>query len=257
SSESRAALPYDDFVREYGPLSAAREMVLAKPESRTTRVEGDWAEITNSGILPESGRRLNLGVAAVKNQGTWRLVAARNEAAERVESLARSILRLAAAWRGWPDAGERLKELAAAETAKNNPVFVRYRFEAGGGSFYAIPLRPGLRHFHVDAWGEIRSGLSVLGHPALGTGASQSAPAVSGRNQPNYGGALPHPQILPSGSAASALAASRKEEAGGLPELSEPPANQSELPELAEPAKIIAAPAFEPDLAIPLPDAIR
>ena len=247
SPESRLALPYADFVREYGPLSAAREMVLARPESMSVRMDGDWAEIASSGVLPESERRLNLGVAAVNNQGTWGLVAGRNEAAERIESMARSLLRRLAAWRGRPDADERLKEFVAAETARENPVLARYRFEAGRGVFHALPLQPGLRRFYVDAWGEVRSGLPSSGQP----------PGSGGRGQTVIGGSPARTRALPPDPFAARPLAANPKENGESPELSEPPASRPELPELPEPAgRGTAVPPFEPD-PVSLPDAIR
>ncbi|MCC8191381.1 MAG: nuclear transport factor 2 family protein, partial [Planctomycetes bacterium] len=96
SAESRAALPYAEFVREYAPLSAAREMVVARQESLSTRVDGDWAVLAYGGHSPTTGRRFRVDVALVRNGGRWGVVAARNEAVERLEAEARTFLRLLA-----------------------------------------------------------------------------------------------------------------------------------------------------------------
>lgn len=154
SPESRIALPYAEFVAEYGPLSAAREMVLVNPESLSTRLDGEWAEIAFGGVAPGTGRRFKVGVSLVKNQGNWGLVAARNERNERLETEARAVLRAAAPWRGRQDAGHFLDELQGANAG--SVLFQFYRFEATDASFRAIPLREALRAFHLDGHGEVR-----------------------------------------------------------------------------------------------------
>ncbi len=230
SAESRAAMPYAEFVREYAPASAAREMLLAKPESQSTRLDHDWAEIAYSGVGAGTGRPFRVGVSAVKNGGVWGLVAARPEASERVGAAARAVLAEAAAGRGDPAARRRLEEWAAAGAA-TSPVFGRYNFETDGESFRALPRGPGLRAFHLDEWGLVKQGAAA-------------APA-----------APPPPEPAPPASGAAAKRAP-------LPELGEiplppppppPPARPTEngLPELAEPPPVPAAPPGRDEMPEP------
>jgi hypothetical protein len=220
SPESRAALPFLEFAREYGPLSAAREAVLAKPESRSARVEGDWAEIVSLARDPASGGRRRVVVAAVRNQGVWSLVAGRNEGRERLEAAARAVLGLAASRRGQPGAAKWLEDLAAA----GRPVFQHYRFQTNGRDFRAIPQASGLRAFYLDAWGEARPGAGSAPVPA-------PLPDVPGK-----GIVSPPPFPLPpeAGAPAAPPPAGRLPAGnGGLPELSEPPPSPEpgDLPE--------------------------
>lgn len=155
SPGSRNAMPYPEFVSEYGPLSAAREMVLAKPESLGTALDGDWAEITYGGTTPGTGRKFKVDVAFVKNQGAWGLVAARNESVERVEAGARSLLALIwnARAQGTP------KELVTALNAAHakNPVLQLYRIETDGRTVRAFPQKSGLRTFSLDNTGMVKA----------------------------------------------------------------------------------------------------
>ena len=235
SHESRQALPYADFTRRYGPLSAAREAVLARPESRSARVEGDWAEIASSGVWPDSGRRFRIVAAAVKNQDSWSLVAAGSETRERREAAAREVLRTAAAWRGLPDAAARLAKLVA--TGSNRQVFRDFVFQTDGNHFRALPQASGLRAFHLDPWGAVR--------PGANDGDLQALPATPAAQAKNRPAALP----LPSPPAPPP--------ANGLPELAEPPfpSGPGELPE--PPAfPVTRRPLADPE-AVSLPERIQ
>lgn len=155
SAESRAALSYGEFVAEYGPLSSAREMVVAKPESLSTSLDGDWAEISYGGVNPGTGRKFSVGVSLVRNRGQWGLVAARNEAIERAEAGARRLLGLL---RDARDSAPP-KDLVAALNAAHapNPVMRVYRVETDGRTFRTFPLQPGLRTFYLDNSGMVRA----------------------------------------------------------------------------------------------------
>ncbi|MDR2390963.1 MAG: nuclear transport factor 2 family protein [Planctomycetota bacterium] len=234
STESREVFPYSDFSRHYGPLSAAREAVLARPESRSVRVEGDWAEIANSGVWPDSRRRFRVVAAAVQNQGSWCLVAAESEVRERQEAAAREVLRTAAAWRGLPDAAERLAELVAA--GSDQPAFRDFVFQTDGDHFRALPKAPGFRAFHLDSWGAIRPGANPGGLQPL-----PKTPAAPMKTQPVTVPAPPPPASSPS---------------NGLPELAEPPflSGPGELPE--PPAFPVTRPFPDPE-AVFLPERIQ
>ncbi len=155
SPQSRQAMPYAEFVDEYGPLSASREIILAKADSLSTRVDGDWGEINYGGTNPATGRKFSVGVAFVRNRDGWGLVAARNETVERIEAGARALIRLL-----WENRGKGApRELAAALTAAQagNPVLRHYRLETDGRRFTAFPAERGLRTFFVDEMGGVRS----------------------------------------------------------------------------------------------------
>lgn len=267
SAESRSVMPYAEFVSEYGPLSAAREMVLARPESLATRLDGDWAEISYGGVNPGSGRRFKVGVSLVKNEGAWGLVAARNEKPERVEAEARSVLRAAALWRGNPDAPRLLDELQKANA--DSPMLRYYRFETDGRDFRAVPLVEGLRGFHVDAAGEALATVppSLRPHWELRLDDSASAPApapvsasASAGAAPALGDLLPElpvPQPPPAMDEWPEPPASGP--AMGLPELTEPPLlprtpsspSGHDMPELPEPREP-PSPRSSGDVSSPL-----
>lgn len=154
SPQSRLAMPYGEFVEEYGPLSAAREIILAKPDSLATAIDGDWGEITCGGVNPGTGRKFSIGVSFVRNQGGWGLVAARNETAERVEAGARSLLRLL--WENRMHGAPRDLVAALARAQANNPVLRFYRLETDGNRFVAFPNERALRTFFVDERGDVR-----------------------------------------------------------------------------------------------------
>ena len=213
SPQSRAAMPYAEFVREYNPLSAARELVLAKPESLSTRLDGDWAEINYGGVNPGSGRAFRVGVALVRNQGAWGLVAARNEEPERLEAGARGILARAAPWRDNPRVRAMLDELVA---AGGNPVAARYRFEVADRTLRALPLVAGLRPFHVDVWGKVRPGVNSPAVPE---------PAVVDIVLPastRVAASIPAPP-LPTPGMDEPARPTTPPLLGGMPELSQPP----------------------------------
>lgn len=240
SAESRAAMPYQVFVLEYGPASAARELILSPPESLTTRTDGDWGEISFSGLNSGSGQPFRVGVALVRNQGAWGLVAARNEGVERLEASARYVLSLAVKWRGDPEASAKLSAWLAG--IEDFPTLQYYRFETDGRIFRAGPLAKGLRAFHVDEWDMVKPGLSspppaVLLPEALAASAPAPAPAAGqaaaplpelGEPAPSLPPPPPPPQLV-----------------NGLPEMSEPPGASAALSGLD---------VFqEPDIPPPLP----
>lgn len=242
SAESRAAMPYQVFVLEYGPASAARELILSPPESLTTRTEGDWGEIGFSGRNSGSGQPFRVGVALVRNQGAWGLVAARNESVERLEASARYVLSLAIKWRGDPEASAKLSAWLA--DMKEFPTLQYYRFETDGRIFRAGPLAKGLRAFHVDEWDMVKPGLSsppptvllpetpTVASPAPAPSASQAAAPLPDLGEPAAPMPLPPPppQLV-----------------NGLPEMSEPPGATAALSGLD---------VFqEPDIPPPLPPA--
>lgn len=249
SRESRTALPYAEFVAEYGPLSAAREMVLAKVEGQSTRLDGEWAEIALEGLNPGTGRRFRIGVSLVSNQGAWGLVAARNERNERLEAEARGVLRAASIWLGRPDAGELL---AALQRENAESLLLRhYRFERDGDSFRATPLVPGLRAFYVGRDGVAKPVGAAESRPAWGIEIDEAAVPA----------AMPPPPAAASGHAPAAPVGV----GGGLPELTEPPPLPKpleiprtffeDMPEPAEPPM----PGNEPSASarVDLPDSIE
>lgn len=153
SEQSRAAFSYADFVRDYGPLSAARETILLEMDNYSSRVEGDWGEVRYQVRLPRSGQSLAVVVSFVRNDGVWSLVAARNEGQERLEAVARSLLAWLAGRRDV--AAGSADELAVLE---GNPVQRFYEINRQQGVLQARPRLAGLRAFYVDAWGRIRQG---------------------------------------------------------------------------------------------------
>lgn len=238
SPESRAALPYAEFVAEYGPLTPAREMVLARPESQATDLDGDWAEFNYGGVNPATGRKFRVGVSFVRNQGAWGLVAARNETKERVEAGIRTILRMV-----W-DIRDRApaRELVAMVSASHGeyPIFRFYRLEAAGDRFQAFPLQPGLRTFYVDGAGVVRS----LEQP------EPPGSTPRGMSPPPERSALPPPAPAPAAV-----------DDNGMPEMAEPPPAfvfdlDGELPEPPPPGAMGWEPASPPP-PVTLPDAIR
>ena len=204
SAESRAAMPYPQFAAEYGPLSVAREMVLARPESMSTRVEGDWAEITYSGANPTGGQPFRIGAALVRNQGSWGLVAARNEEIERLEAAARDLLRQMGQWRRQNELAEKLVALSSTDA---NPMARFYRFEVAGATVGAQPLQTGLRAFYLDGLGTVRTGVvptAPAGTAKLIDIAEKKIPAVDAPD--------------------SGMSAHKNEgQGGGMPEVTEPP----------------------------------
>ncbi len=266
SAESRTAMPYADFVREYGPLSLAREMVLAKPESMSTSLNGDWAELTYGGYRPGTGRQFKVGVGMTKNLGAWGLVAARNEEPERIEAAVRSFLATAAGLRGLPNAGQLLSDMIS---QANNPALTRYRFDSDGRTLKAVPLAKGLRSFHVDEWGQVRPG-EFAGRsvpppdcPVPDQAPDKPAPSALLRELGPIPGLNEKPPLpLPPAAPPAAV--------NGLPELREPPmiplsgaAGRDELPELAPPPPLPAASSRtvvripEPEKQFHLPDVIE
>lgn len=256
SAESRAAMPYREFVGEYGPLSAAREMVLAKPESLSTQVDDDWAEIAVGGFNPGTGRRFRVGVALARNDGLWGLVAARNETAERLEAEARGVLRIAATWRGLADADERMRILLTANA--DSPVLRFFRFQGDGESFRALPLEQGLRAFFVDARGEVRE---------VGSSAPSPTHAVPMPLPPGRPAPLPD---LTAGPEKPPPAPAERPLVNGLPEITEPPmappslAPPDEMPAPGAPAPFFfdeprPSPVILPHAsgAVTLPDSIE
>lgn len=247
SPESRAAMPYGEFVAEYGPLSSAREMLLAKPESQSTAVDNDWAEITIGGVNPGSGRRFKIGVAFVRNLGSWGLVAARNEGVERTEAGARALLR--AAWAARDRAGPAEILSAAAVAQEQNPLLRHYRLEIDASGFRVFPREKGLRTFFVDSLGMVRSLERSEPPPPAG----RPAPMVAVPRRT----AVPPPLESPS-------PAPRLDE-DGMPEMAEPPPphgfSVDLMDELAEPPLPfegrMPAPSARTPPPLALPEVIR
>lgn len=248
SAQSRSAMPYPEFVGEYGPLSAAREMILAKPDSLSTRVDGDWGEITYGGVNPGTGRKFSVGVSFVRNSGGWGLVAARNENLERVEAGARGLLRLL--WENREHGAPRDLVAALTRAQAGNPVFRFYRLETDGERFVAFPSEDSLRVFFVNAWGEVQAvdRSSPAGSPSQPRRELVGVPAASA--------------IAPKAPRARAPeAGAGNVDAFGLPELSDPgvaaPAPQlSDWEEPPMPSAAGAVPATRAP-AVSLPDTIR
>lgn len=244
SEESQNAMPYPEFVAEYGPLSTARELILAKPESQSTNVDGDWAEFLFGGVNPGTGRRYQVGVSLVRNGDGWGLVAARNEDAERIQAGARALLR--AAWNARNHAEPSAIAAALSEANADNPVLKFYRIEASADGFVAFPQHAGLRTFYTNALGDAVS----MEQPAQGGGREKetAAPQPSGGQKTGPAPAIP----------ASALD-------NGIPEMTEPPPlserNSGLDGEMREPPPSPgrSAPPREPANRMPLielPDAI-
>lgn len=205
SPQSQRAMPYGEFVAEYGPLSVAREMVLAKPESQATDLDEDWAEIVYGGVNPGSGRKFKVGVSFVRDGGVWGLVAARNEERERVEAGARAMLRLL--WESRDRAGARDLVAAMTQVQAESPVLRYYRLETDGAVFRAFPLEKGYRTFYVDGWGEVKS---VEKTPVLSKRGSAADLVV------------PERSVLPGGGGRDGGGVAVERGGGGMPELSEP-----------------------------------
>ncbi len=235
SPQSRQAMPYGEFVEEYGPLSASREIILAKADSLSTAIDGDWGEINYGGVNPGTGRKFSVGVAFVRNRDGWGLVAARNETPERIEAGARALLRLL--WEHREQGAPR--ELTAALTAAQagNPVLRAYRLETDGRRFTAFPSEPGLRTFFVDGMGGVRS---VEETPEA------LSPVRSGRPI----GRVPQASAI---APAVPPPAPPERDPSGMPELSDPglAAPSSRLDDWAEPPMPSAPPR------VALPDTIR
>lgn len=250
SAQSRAAMPYREFVAEYGPLSPAREMVLAKPDSQATNLDGDWAEIAYGGTNPGTGRKFKVGVSFVKNQGRWGLVAARNETAERVEAGARSMLRLL--WDNRMHGAPRDLLTALSEAQAGNPVLRYYRLETNGETFRAFPLDKALRTFYVDNWGEVRPVEQDPATTRRTSGAGGMAP-IPDRSS------MPQRQPAPAANASSPASNS-----DAMPELSDPgdwdatglETLDNEFPEPPMPGQSAPRTPSAPP-ALSLPDTIR
>lgn len=219
SPQSQAAMPYEEFVAEYGPLSVAREMVLAKPESQATDLDEDWAEIVYGGVNPGSGRKFKVGVSFVRNEGEWGLVAARNEEQERVEAGARAMLRLL--WEARGKAEPRALVEAMTQVQEESPVLLHYRLETDGTTFRAFPLQKGFRTFYVDGWGLVKSMEKTPPQKKRGNAASLAVPARSVLPDVN-----PSVQEKRAGDTQQAGQVD-KADRDHMPELSEPPAPRS------------------------------
>ncbi|MCC8179408.1 MAG: hypothetical protein LIP23_00615 [Planctomycetes bacterium] len=246
SEESRAAMPYADFIQEYGPLSVAREIVLARPESMSTRVDGDWAEISFSGQNPGSGRKFRVGVALVRNLGIWALVAGRSEEKEFVEATARRLLADAATLRHLDNLPARIRGMA--ETLpENHPVHNAYVFEVDRDTLRAVPQAEGLRPFYVDAWGQVRPG-----QPGQGPGPLGAMPEPAATDTSAIGNPASPIQLSQMRPGAAPLPELGQDRAAQLPEMAAPPAQpalRNGLPEISEPPD----PGLPPPLSAPPP----
>ncbi|MCD8352324.1 MAG: hypothetical protein LUC93_17105 [Planctomycetaceae bacterium] len=247
SPQSRAILPYADFVTEYGPLSAAREMVLAKPASQSTSLDGDWAQLAYGGVNPATGRGFRVVVSFARNNGRWGLVAARNEEPERVESAARGLLSMLWQNRRLAPPADLLSAMQTAQA--NNPALRHYRIEWDGSRFQAFPRTPRLRTFYLDESGEVRS-VELVEDTALPVQEPAAMPDSPIPLPPPDDMEMPEPAAPPL--------------VEGLPELSEPPLPgagvnlQDELPEPPPPP----GPPGRPELprerpSLSLPDVIQ
>lgn len=216
SEQSRSVFPYQEFVVEYGPLSAARETFLQEPDSLSTSVQGDWAEIRFSVILPVSGQQLGVSAAFVRNDELWRLVAARNQSRERIEATARDTLRRLVPLLSGPNAAKAVAEAVAKDIAPT-PLGNAYNIGVLDGILRALPKASGLRAFHVNSWGVVmqgrggQSGLEPLRdvHPANAsavpwTPSPRAVPEFTGIPSPLMAGALPE-LADPVGMAASSV----------------------------------------------------
>ncbi len=233
SSQSRQAMPYAEFVDEYGPLSASREIILARPDSLSTSVDGDWGEINYGGLNPGTGRKFSVGVSFVRNRGGWGLVAARNETVERIEAGARALLRLL--WENRARGEPRELAAALAKAQAGNPGLRVYRLETDGRRFTAFPGEKGFRTFFVDGMGGVRS---------LEETPETLSPARSGRSI----GRVPRESaIIPKAPPAR--------DPDAMPELADPgpAAPAPQLNDWAEPP--MPAPSASPRVS--LPDTIR
>lgn len=239
SAQSRRAMPYGEFVEEYGPLSAARELILAKPDSLSTRVDGDWGEIAYGGVNPGTGRKFSVGVSFVRNRNAWGLVAARNESLERVEAGARALLRLL--WENREHGAPRDLVAALVKAQSANPVFQYYRLETDGARFTAFPREEVLRTFFVDEWGAIRSPEEAPRQPStLQTTPQASALAPS----PAPAAPRPYPSVMPELSEPGAAAPAPRA-----------PASLDDWAESPMPGAAPRVPAERPNVM--LPDTIR
>ncbi len=254
SEQSRSVFSYQEFVVEYGPLSAARETLLQEPTSLSTSVLGDWADIHFSVTLPVSGQQLGVSAAFVRNDELWRLVAARNQSRERIEAAARDTLRQLVPLSTGPNAAKAVAEAVTRDIAPT-PLGNAYNIGMLDGVLRALPKTSGLRAFHVNSWGVVMQGRGGQGgleplreiRPSSWT---PSTPQPNTTRVPEFTG-IPTPLM-----------------AGPLPELSDPAslaAGPSSLPgDLTDPGPLAAPPSGTldpvmlppPELAEPLSPAI-
>lgn len=231
SEQSRQVFPFQAFVAEYGPLSAARETLLLSPSSFSTEVNGDWGEIRFNVVLPLSGQSLRVGAALVKNDETWRLVAARNETRERVEAIARETLRRLTPGLSRPNGQAAIRALVEREVA-GSPLARMYDIGVLEGVLCALPRITGLRAFHVDSWGRIRQGRGGGENP----GRLLEVPIPGANYAP-----LPLQREIPAlEDVPSPVIAGSASGPGGMPELAEPAFSpMPSMPgELAEPGRL-------------------
>lgn len=234
SEQSRAVFPFQAFVREYGPLSAARETLLADPASLATRVNGDWGEIRFAIRLPVSRREMTVTVAFVRNDGVWSLVAARNEEREQLEAAARDLLRQLLPHLSRPDARELVAAVVAGQPG-DNPLTRAYDFAYAQNRLRAIPKLSGLRAFHLDNWGMVKQGMgeSAAELGKLAVMPNQGGPAAI---PPAPARSVPPPVAVPDRPIIAGAPAPDQ----ALPELAEPPAARplSGMGELADPGML-------------------
>lgn len=221
SEQSQAVFPYAAFSGEYGPLSAARETVLADPSRLSTSRSGDWAEVRFSVVLPVSGRVVEVAAPFVKNNETWSLVAARNETRERFEAAARDFLRRLAPHLSGADAEEMVNAVIVRELA-NNQLGKAYVFAVKDRRLRAMPNVGGLRAFHVDNWGQVKQGIGDAA-TSLGQLAPLPNAALSPAAPPKSARLKPVPEFT--GIPAPLLAAPTGDNDAFLPELADPFAN--------------------------------
>lgn len=184
SPASRRVFSFEAFAAHYHPLTAAYEATLSPVEEGQFRLCGDYAVLRfvaasaapsalaeddrrPNGLAGSSSTRRGVMVTAlmVREDGRWWLVAAARERSEKLEALARNLLRSLAAApavrRAW-ESGRPLDAVALAAAAPQvmhgseaSLCRQHYRFSlANGGSglrLQACALAPELRSFVLEA----------------------------------------------------------------------------------------------------------
>jgi len=198
SPQSRDVFPLKAFVRDYHPLSRAREIVLSPQERTDLAIRGDWAELALA--VAGEGGVARVTVCLAREDGRWRLVAAAREGMERIEAETRGALRRLAPAIGHPELPSLLRRLNDAALEDEAP----YRFRIDAGHIVADPELSGLRRFRVDENGNVRA--AAVDGAGLRASAPSSGEDLRALAPPKTGSGLPPPtnftppdRVTPSG----------------------------------------------------------
>jgi len=194
SPASRAVFSYSQFARHYDPLTVAYEATMSPVSDSQLRVSGDLAQLRFLVPAPApvpDARGVFMSALMVREEGSWFLVAAVREAAERTEAEARNLLQRL--WTADPvQAARQEGRTLDAAALRGVPLLAgsdaalcvqAYDFsletQAGGARLVAVPRQAGLRRF------------VFAGHGAVGADAPSRSEDVS-----TLGGWSPAPQTL-------------------------------------------------------------